>query len=128
MYQLKDQRQVVQEYCRKLIFTCINIHGNVSVEDELPDQFNVSFVPASLERMLTAWHALMGGTNIAGIQIRGYDVQSSLSGHEVHDVRLLLTKSKPHHVQIELQCFCKKSTCCFISSLELHNSWFETIE
>ncbi len=54
MYQLKDQRQIKQEYCRELEFNCISFHGNVSVEDELPDQFKVLFVPASLERMLTA--------------------------------------------------------------------------
>lgn len=37
MFQLKDQRQITQEYCRELMFNCISFHGNDSVEDVLPD-------------------------------------------------------------------------------------------
>ena len=128
MYQLKDQRLTRQEYCRELGFTNIFIHGDVNVNDDLPSELKVSFVPASLQRMLDAWHGVRGGVTLAGIQIRDCDVCSSLPKHKVKDVRLLLTESKPHHIQIELQCFCQKSVCCFISSLELHNSWFQSIE
>ena len=128
MYQLKDQRQIRQEYCRELSFTCISIHGDVNKDSELPTELKVSFVPATLQRLLDAWHAVQGGVTIGGIKIRSYDVRSDLQGYKVKDVRLLLTAAKPHHIEMELQCFCRKSTCCFISSLELHDSWFQTIE
>ena len=128
MYQLKDQRQVRQEYCRELDFTNISIHGGVNEDSDLPGLFKVSFVPATLQRLLDAWHAVQGGVTIGGIKIRSYDVRSDLQGHKVKDVRLLLTAAKPHHIEMELQCFCRESTCCFISSLELHDSWFQTIE
>lgn len=128
MYQLNDQRQIRQEYCRNLFFKNISIHGDATTKDELPQSFIVSFVPASLQRLLDAWHAIQGGVAISGIKIRSYDVLSSIPGYKVKDVRLLLDDVSPNYVHLELQCFCEISVCCFISEMELHKSWFKSIE
>ncbi|MCW7552776.1 hypothetical protein NX722_08995 [Endozoicomonas gorgoniicola] len=124
MYHLKDNRLERQSYWQTLEFNNISAYGSASSVRNTPNVLIVSFVPASLQRVIDAWHAIQGKISISGVEIRGYDVKSSISSQEIKEARLLLKNSKPYYILIELQCLCYESGRSFSSFSELPNTWF----